>query len=160
MAISGQTGAGLDELWAAIEEHRAALETSGGLQKLRAEQGKAWMWALILERLERAFRADPRVAARLTSVEADVLAGKVTPTAGADALPFARVYDAALFAASLPSSSPRRVGMQFGATKLKRTASKQSKPHPNQAARSTVHWVRSMSRKRGREIAAVVMPGR
>lgn len=47
--------------------------------------------------------------------------------------------------------------MQFGATKLKRTASKQSKPHPSQAARSTVHCVRSMSRNRGRDIAAVVM---
>lgn len=86
MAVSGQTGAGLDELWAAIEEHRAALEASGGLQKLRAEQGKAWMWALILERLERSFRADPKVAPRLASVEADVLAGKLTPTAAADSL--------------------------------------------------------------------------
>jgi hypothetical protein len=43
-------------------------------------------------------------------------------------------------ASGLPISSPSRVGTQFGATKLKRMLSKTSKPHPSQAAKSTVHW--------------------
>ena len=52
LAISGQTGAGLDELWAIIEDHRAALVASGELAALRAEQQRTWMWSLIRERLE------------------------------------------------------------------------------------------------------------
>ena len=44
------------------------------------------MWSLIVERLERAFRTNPRVAARLPAVEADVIAGRTTPTAAAESL--------------------------------------------------------------------------
>jgi LAO/AO transport system kinase len=86
LAISGQTGAGLDELWAVVEEHHAALTASGELRDLRAEQQRSWMWSLITDRLERAFRSNPLVAARLASVEEDVVAGRTTPTAAADAL--------------------------------------------------------------------------
>jgi len=86
LAISGLTGAGLDELWKVIEEHRATLEGTGELAALRAEQQRAWMWSLIADRLERAFRKHPGVAARLPSVEADVIAGRTTPTSAADAL--------------------------------------------------------------------------
>ncbi len=73
-------------LWGVIEEHRASLEASGELKNLRAEQQRAWMWSLILDRLERTFRTDPRVATRLASVEADVIAGRTTPTLAADEL--------------------------------------------------------------------------
>jgi LAO/AO transport system kinase len=86
LAISGLSGAGLDELWAVVEEHRAALEGSGELAALRAEQQRAWMWSLIADRLERTFRAHPRVAARLAGAEADVIAGRTTATAAADDL--------------------------------------------------------------------------
>src|SRR5690606_393895 len=46
-----------------------------------------------------------------------------------------------------PISRPRREGTQFGATKLKSSPSKTSKPQPSHAAKSTVHWYRFMSRK-------------
>jgi LAO/AO transport system kinase len=86
LAISGQTGAGLSELWAMIEEHRAALASTGELAALRADQQRAWMWSLILDRLERAFRSDPKIAAQLAQVEQDVIAGRTTPTLAADSL--------------------------------------------------------------------------
>jgi LAO/AO transport system kinase len=86
VAISGQTGAGLDALWAIVEEQHATLTASGELATLRAEQQRAWMWALIGERLERNFRASPAVARELAAVEAAVRAGQLTSTAGADAL--------------------------------------------------------------------------
>jgi LAO/AO transport system kinase len=44
------------------------------------------MWSLISDRLEQGFRRNPRVAARLPEVEADVVAGKTTPTAAAETL--------------------------------------------------------------------------
>jgi LAO/AO transport system kinase len=86
VAVSGQTGAGLDALWAIVDEQHAALTASGELATLRAEQQRSWMWALILERLERTFRANPAVAHQLAEVEAAVLAGQLTSTAGADSL--------------------------------------------------------------------------
>jgi LAO/AO transport system kinase len=86
LAISGLTGAGLDALWTAVEEHHATLSSTGELAALRAEQQRAWMWSLIVDRLERSFRAHPKVAARLPEIEADVVGGRTTPTAAADAL--------------------------------------------------------------------------
>jgi LAO/AO transport system kinase len=86
LAISGQTGAGLDELWAAIEEHRAVLTAAGELTRLRADQQRSWMWALIRERLEASFRADATVGAALPRLEAAVTSGALPPTAAADEL--------------------------------------------------------------------------
>jgi LAO/AO transport system kinase len=81
LAVSGLTGEGLDALWETIEEHRRLLETSGELTTLRAEQPRAWMWSLIAERLERTFRTHPGVLEKLAGLEADVMAGRVTPPA-------------------------------------------------------------------------------
>jgi len=86
VAVSGLTGEGLDALWSLVEQHRAALDATGELAQLRAEQQRSWMWSLIMDRLERTFRADPEVAKRLASLEADVLAGKTTPPVAADEL--------------------------------------------------------------------------
>jgi LAO/AO transport system kinase len=86
IAISGKTGEGLDELWKLVEAHRAALENSGGLAELRHDQQRAWMWSLITERLEHTFRLHPGVAGRIAEVEAEVKAGRMTPTAAADEL--------------------------------------------------------------------------
>jgi LAO/AO transport system kinase len=98
LAVSGQTGEGLDDLWNVIEEHRQQLEASGELALLRAEQQGSWMWSLIGERLERAFRHHPEVARRLASIEADVLAGRKTPPVATDEL---------MKAFGLPSAAPR-----------------------------------------------------
>ena len=86
LAISGQTGQGLDELWQVIEQHRAQFEASGELTSLRAEQQRAWLWSLIGERLEREFRRHPDVAAQLARLEAEVTEGQTTAPLAADAL--------------------------------------------------------------------------
>jgi len=86
IAISGLTGIGLDELWAVIEEHHALLASSGELVALRADQQRIWMWSLIRERLELAFRGTPAIVAALPRLEAAVTAGEVTSTAAADEL--------------------------------------------------------------------------
>lgn len=86
VAISGQTGAGLDELWALVDEHRATLAASGELAALRADQQRIWMWSLIRERLETQFRRHPAVIAALPGLEAAVAAGTLTSTAAADEL--------------------------------------------------------------------------
>jgi LAO/AO transport system kinase len=86
LTASGMTGDGVEAIWETIVEQRAALVAAGELARLRAEQQRSWMWSLIGERLDRAFRAHPAVANALSRVEAAVLAGEITPTAAADEL--------------------------------------------------------------------------
>ena len=86
VAISGLSGAGMDELWALVEEHRRTLTATGELALLRADQQRTWMWALIRERLEDRFRRAPVVVAALARLEAAVQAGTLTSTAAADEL--------------------------------------------------------------------------
>lgn len=86
VTTSGITGDGLEDLWTIIEEHRAILEKSGELTELRAEQQCAWMWSLIRERLEHAFRAHPAVAAELADTEHAVRTGAMNATAAASRL--------------------------------------------------------------------------
>jgi LAO/AO transport system kinase len=86
LGISGLTGSGLDELWAAVEEHHGVMSASGELAKLRADQQQIWMWSLVRERLESTFRAKPAIAQALPRLEAAVAAGEVTSTAAADEL--------------------------------------------------------------------------
>jgi LAO/AO transport system kinase len=86
VAVSALTGTGLEELWSVIEDHRRVLEETGDLARLRAAQQLTWMWALIRERLELVFRAQPEVAAKLAGLEAAVQAGTITSSAAADEL--------------------------------------------------------------------------
>lgn len=86
LAMSGLTGLGIDELWTAIDEHRQMLASTGELAALRASQQRTWMWALIRERLEDAFRQHPDVAATLPRLERAVEAGTTTSSAAADEL--------------------------------------------------------------------------
>jgi LAO/AO transport system kinase len=86
LAISAHTGAGLDELWAMIDDHHAALAAAGELAALRADQQRTWMWSLIRERLESGFRRHPAVVAALPALEAAVQAGAITSTTAADEL--------------------------------------------------------------------------
>ncbi len=81
---SGSTGAGLDEVWKIIEEHRAVMEADGGLERRRQQQLLGWMWEMVDEGLQNAVREHPRVAETLASLESDVLEGRTTPSAAAE----------------------------------------------------------------------------
>jgi LAO/AO transport system kinase len=77
---------GIGEAWAEVERFHAHVRAAGGLDRLRAEQAVAWMWAEMRERLVESLRRDERVAKRLTEVEGDVRAGRVSPTTAAHEL--------------------------------------------------------------------------
>jgi LAO/AO transport system kinase len=66
-------GAGIDELWAAVEAHRAFLEESGELERARRRRLGAEVFALASARakthLERAVADDPELARLLGDVE-------------------------------------------------------------------------------------------
>ena len=86
LACSGQSGTGLDDVWAAVTRHRATLDEHGELARKRATQQVDWMWSMVRERLLDRLRTDEGVRAALPDVERSVRAGTLTPTLGADTL--------------------------------------------------------------------------
>jgi len=95
LTCSAQTGAGLDEVWAAVLEHREHLESQGSLESRRAQQQQDWMWALVESHLEEAVRTAPAVRAQRAEIEAAVRSGELSAVDGA-----ARILD--LFLAPRP----------------------------------------------------------
>jgi len=86
LPCSGQSGTGLDDVWAAVTRHRATLDEHGELARKRATQQVDWMWSMVRERLLDRLRTDEGVRAALPEVERAVRAGALTPTLGADTL--------------------------------------------------------------------------
>jgi len=80
---SALTGSGIAEVWRTIERYRAALSQSGELAARRAEQARAWLVGELSAGLFASLKSDPRVAAMLGPIEAEVAAGRLSPMAGA-----------------------------------------------------------------------------
>ena len=83
VCVSALTGRGIPELWERVETHRAALEASGALARMRADQAVRWMWHVVKEELEARLRAHPDVAAMRAELEREVREGELPPTAAA-----------------------------------------------------------------------------
>lgn len=79
MTASARAGAGLNEVWAAVVAHRAALAADGTLATRRAAQNRRWLWRAIDRELGRAFRSTPAVAAALPDAERAIAAGRRSP---------------------------------------------------------------------------------
>jgi LAO/AO transport system kinase len=84
LTCSALTNAGLDTIWAQIELHRRKLEPTGEFAEKRRRQQVDWMWATVEDRLRTALRTAPAVRSLVPGLEADVRAGKLTPTLAAD----------------------------------------------------------------------------
>ena len=86
LTASGLNNAGLDTLWAQIQRHREVMTANGMRAERRAGQNGRWMWAMVNDRLGRAFREHPKVATLAPALEAQVLAGEVPASLAADQL--------------------------------------------------------------------------
>ena len=80
LTTSGQDGAGLDEVWQAVVDHRAALVAAERWESHRAEQRVRWLWDRLEDGLRQALRADPALHARLQQAEDAARAGTRPPT--------------------------------------------------------------------------------
>lgn len=78
LTSSAYTGDGLDEVWGAVLEHRAELESSGTLAQRRATQQREWMWALVVDDLTTALRRSPAVKAIAKPLEHAVERGELS----------------------------------------------------------------------------------
>ncbi len=86
LTCSGATGAGLPELWAAIERHRSTQQASGELDARRARQRVGWMWATVERQLVAAFRERADVQALASTLEAQLRDATITPALAAERL--------------------------------------------------------------------------
>jgi LAO/AO transport system kinase len=84
LTISGRDNVGLDKLWGNVLEHRDKMSATGEYQTRRKRQAVEWMRDMLNDRLMAALHANPAVAARLPSLEADVRGGKLLPTLAVD----------------------------------------------------------------------------
>lgn len=84
VTISGRENTGLDKLWNKIIEHRETMSASGEFQARRRRQAVEWMRDMLNDRMMAALRANPKVAARIPQIEADVRDGKLLPTLAVD----------------------------------------------------------------------------
>ncbi|HWL45644.1 MAG TPA: methylmalonyl Co-A mutase-associated GTPase MeaB [Ilumatobacter sp.] len=77
LTCSGATGAGLAELWEAIERHR-----EHGVGR-RPDQQVRWMWSIVDDRLVTTFKSQPEVQALANDLEAQLRDGTITPALAA-----------------------------------------------------------------------------
>ncbi|XP_049626828.1 methylmalonic aciduria type A protein, mitochondrial [Suncus etruscus] len=86
MRISARSGAGIVEMWDAMQEFRALMLASGELVARRQRQRKVWMWRLIQENVLEHFRAHAAVREQIPTLEKRVLSGSLAPGLAADLL--------------------------------------------------------------------------
>jgi len=84
--VSALEGTGIAAVWDQVGRFRAALEAAGCWSQHRSEQARAALWAEIEDGLIERFRAAPAIAARLSRIEAAVMAGRQSPGVAARAL--------------------------------------------------------------------------
>ena len=82
LTCSSLTGAGLDEVWSAVLEHREHLEAEGSLEVRRARQQQDWMWAMVDAHLHDAVRDATGVRAERAAIERAVRAGELSAVDG------------------------------------------------------------------------------
>ena len=86
LAASALEAQGVEAVWETILEHRSLMESSGELDRRRREQSRAWMWKLVEEGLDRAFREVPGMANAIATAEEGVQAQRTTPAAASRSL--------------------------------------------------------------------------
>ena len=86
LTCSGLTGAGLEDVWDAVQRHQQAVSESGSLQERRSRQHVEWMWSLVSDQLLTALHSHPAVRAVLPGTEGEVRRGELTAAAAAQRL--------------------------------------------------------------------------
>jgi len=84
VTYSALTGNGIAELWQKILDHRRAMDASGDFAARRRDQQIKWMWSMLEQRMLARLRADTSIRARVKKIEAEVAAGRLTPSLAAE----------------------------------------------------------------------------
>lgn len=87
-ALPGANGQpiGIGEIWQLIEEHQQLTTQNGYRKHRRQQQQLTWFRALVQQRLESQFYAQPGINTRLAALDEQVLAGTLLPAPAVDRL--------------------------------------------------------------------------
>ena len=83
LTCSAQENTGLDEVWRAVQRHRAVQEPSGDLDRRRRDQQVEWVWNLVHDQVLASLHEHPAVRAITPALEERVRDGAVTATTAA-----------------------------------------------------------------------------
>src|SRR5690606_25939166 len=86
LTCSALTGEGVPDVWEALERYRAVVGGSGEIARRRAAQNRHWLETELTATLIERLRADPTVAATIDLLEEEVVAGRRSPLAAAEAI--------------------------------------------------------------------------
>jgi LAO/AO transport system kinase len=84
LTCSGLTGAGLEEVWDALDRHLAQLSASGGLTRRQEQQRVDWMWATVRDELDRRLHESPAARKLGAELTEQVRAAQISPVHAAD----------------------------------------------------------------------------
>jgi len=84
ITYSALTGAGINELWQHVLDHRRAMNASGDFAARRREQQVKWMWSMLEQRMLARLRADASVRGKVKKLEVEVAEGRVSPALAAE----------------------------------------------------------------------------
>ncbi len=88
LTCSARTMEGVDRIWETVHKHRSIVAASGALIANRRQQALAWLQDLVDEGLRERFLRHPGIQAQLPHYQREVVDGRTSPTAAAEALLF------------------------------------------------------------------------
>ena len=83
---SARDNEGVDAAWEAVTRHQAALDDSGELAAMRAEQARSWLWSEVQDSLIADLRDRFGSGQLISDLEAAVVEGRMPATTAADQL--------------------------------------------------------------------------
>ena len=79
LQASASTGAGIEEVWAMLQNYRKAMQQAGAFEERRKHQAQAWMWQLVEAGLQERFRNHDAVRAALPQALQQAADGQTNP---------------------------------------------------------------------------------
>lgn len=86
LTCSALTNAGIAEVWQTLLDHQRQQHAGGHFERRRSTQNEAWLSELIDEGLQKLFRSNPEIQARLPEALSRVRDGRTTPFTAASQL--------------------------------------------------------------------------
>ena len=83
LTCSGLTGDGVEQLWAEVQRHHAAMEEAGEIQARRARQQVDWMWSMVNDQLLSRLQSSEAVRQIADQVQDDVRSAQTTASLAA-----------------------------------------------------------------------------
>jgi len=79
LQASANTGAGIEDVWATLQNYRKTMQQTGAFEERRKQQAQTWMWNLVEAGLQERFRHHHAVRAALPQALQQAADGTANP---------------------------------------------------------------------------------